>query len=116
MHTKNSTQHTPTPWEIHNRPNGSLWITNNGRTVYDSEAPDVWPLSPANAAFIIRAVNAHDELVAALSGLLEQATGPTEVYGDGIGKDGTKTGLSHWEFNQLRDERIAKARAVLAKL
>ena len=55
------------------------------------------------------------QLLAALQGLLEQATGPAAIYGDGCGRDGTKTGLSHQEFNQLRDDRINQARAAIAK-
>lgn len=67
----------------------------------------------ANAAFIVRACNSHAALVEAVERLLNQVTGPAQVYGDGIGNDGRKTGLSHWEFNELKDERIAFARAAL---
>lgn len=54
-------------------------------------------------------------LLEACKGLLEQVTGPAMVYGDGRGNDGKKTGLSHEEFNTLRNNRIAKARAAIAK-
>ena len=47
--------------------------------------------------------------------LLEQVTGPAMVYGDGRGNDGTKTGLSHQEFNALLKNRIAAARTAIAK-
>lgn len=63
----------------------------------------------------VRLANAAPDLLNALSELLKQAVGPAAVYGDGRGNDGKKTGLSHWEFNALRDERIAQARAAIAK-
>jgi hypothetical protein len=56
------------------------------------------------------------DLLAALQAILEQATGPAAIYGDGCGSDGKKTGLSHWEFNELRDKRIAQARAAIARM
>jgi len=69
----------------------------------------------ANGAFIVRAVNCHEELTAVLADLLDQATGPAQVYGNGCGADGKKTGLTHWEFNKRRDEHIEAARQALAK-
>lgn len=74
-----------------------------------------WHSYDANATLIARAVNSHADLLAALKDLLEQTTGPAQVYGDGIGNDGTKTGLTHWEFNALRDERISNARKAIAQ-
>jgi hypothetical protein len=53
-------------------------------------------------------------MVEALNGLLAEATGPAMVYGDGRGNDGTKTGLSHQEFNAQRKARIDAARSALA--
>lgn len=52
----------------------------------------------------------------ALRGLLAQLEGPVMVHGDGIGNDGTKTGLSGEEFDALCKSRVAKARAVLTQL
>lgn len=54
-------------------------------------------------------------LLKACEGLLRQLEGPAAVYGDGRGNDGRKTGPSHAEFNQLRADCLAKARAVIAK-
>ena len=71
----------------------------------------------AGAALIASApdlIAERDELRTALRGLLDQVTGPIMVYGDGRGRDGTKIGLSDWEFLALKDKRIAKARAALA--
>ena len=57
-------EHTPTPWEIHEATStrrGYDVQTAGGEKliVYDMK-------SGANAAFIVRAVNAHDELVGTL--------------------------------------------------
>ena len=62
----------------------------------------------------VRLMASAPQLLAALSELLEQATGPAAIYGNGIGADGKKTGLSHWEFNALRDKRIENAHAAIA--
>jgi hypothetical protein len=66
-----------------------------------------------DADFLVQAA-AHD-LLKACEDLLEQVTGPAMVYGDGRGNDGTKTGLSHQEFNALLKNRIAAARTAIAK-
>jgi len=51
--------HTPTPWRIRDCGNTEI-IGANGRTV------ETLPGASYNAAHIVRCVNAHDELVAAL--------------------------------------------------
>ena len=71
-------KHTPTPWSIVPQNDGSSIIAkmhedaSKGFRIVchawlrrDSQAED-----QANAAFIVRAVNAHDDLVAALSNLV----------------------------------------------
>lgn len=58
---------------------------------------------------------AAPELLAALEGVLSQMTGPVQVLGDGKGRDGTKTGLSGKEFDDLKAARIAAARTAIAK-
>lgn len=73
-----------------------------------------------NAAFECSSRNARliasaPALLAALKGLLDQATGPAGIWGDGRGNDGKKTGLSGQEFNELREARIQNARAAIAK-
>ncbi len=55
------------------------------------------------------------EMAEVVAGLLAQEEGPAQVFGNGCGNDGTKTGLSGEEFNALRDSRLKAARAVLAK-
>lgn len=71
MNTKATAQHTPTPW-VHDPvlpahvysddATGSIVATCTGF----SFAPRPEAEKRANAAFIVRACNAHDELVAAL--------------------------------------------------
>lgn len=66
--------HTPTPWRVFTATNG-LYIgvgEPNGEGILDAGF-GVWREGPeaiANAAFIVKAVNAHDELVAALQALI----------------------------------------------
>lgn len=65
------TEHTATPWE-----------TNGDMMVYPKGTPEHWrkqrghcvaviPYNPADAAFIVRACNAHDDLLAACKALVE---------------------------------------------
>lgn len=63
----------------------------------------------------VPAFSAAPAMLTALEGLLAQLEGPAMVYGNGIGNDGTKSGLSHEEFNALLDSRIAQARDAIAK-
>jgi hypothetical protein len=51
-----SNEHTPTPWKV----DGASVRGASGEWLFDE-----W-FVPANAEFIVRAVNAHDDLVAAL--------------------------------------------------
>jgi len=64
------TKHTPTPWT-----QDDTVITRNSRVIAsvrdlctDSQLPE----DRANAAHIVRCVNAHDELVAALRNLVDE--------------------------------------------
>jgi len=75
--------HTPTPWEA------EIYGMNDGRGRVYVVGPDGWDKTPvcccyendsrnineANAAFIVRAANAHDDLVAALEMVQEQLIG-----------------------------------------
>lgn len=65
------TEHTATPWE-----------TNGDMMVYPKGTPEHWrkqrghcvaviPYNPADAAFIVRACNAHDDLLAACKAINE---------------------------------------------
>lgn len=74
----------------------------NGERCFESEA---------NA----RLIAAAPDLLAALRDLLDELTGPAMVWGDGIGNNGVKTGLSHEEFVQRRDARLTAAREALAR-
>lgn len=69
----NETKHTPLPWVLDHRFAGGVLIhpdDNEFLTVakvlgFDNDE------AKANAAFIVRAVNAHDDLIAALERLLQ---------------------------------------------
>lgn len=95
-------KHTPTPWEIsRSKYKGQEHL---GLRNVDSLTEAVWRvdsgagLNPArdeaNAAFIVRAVNAHDELVEALSDIVHSVGGDTGF---------------------ARQQRMKKARAAIAK-
>ncbi|MCK8788244.1 hypothetical protein M0638_28235, partial [Roseomonas sp. NAR14] len=70
MSESSSTKHTPMPWSIDQDGKTAL-ITSNGELIAECGISDL-PVKQdqANAAFIVRAVNAHDALVAALRELL----------------------------------------------
>jgi len=64
-------EHTPTPWKIIDYVNAisepSVRIEGaNGDTVADDEPYYPQPITPENAAHIVKCVNMHDELVEAL--------------------------------------------------
>lgn len=122
--TQNSqATHTPGPWIVDDRhihcatgltyPRGQEPETDIILAV-DTDCHERGLLNKTDIANLRLAAAAPD-LLAALGELLDQATGPAAVYGNGIGNDGQKTGLSHWEFNALRDKRIAAARAAIAR-
>ena len=70
-------KHTPGPWEV-DRANPEMvyteYVDNDGASRYICDCDsDILPQKEyeANAAFIVRACNAHDELLAALEELLK---------------------------------------------
>ena len=74
--TTASVTHTPGPWATAGISNPQ---TNPRMSVWGPKAPDAqsgeWiakDIRPANAEFIVRACNAHDDLVAALKDVLAQ--------------------------------------------
>jgi hypothetical protein len=80
--------HTPTPWILYERKNGPDILANGGDEliVEGGHAGQDWE---ANAAFIVRAVNAHDNLLFALKGLrnaivFEQGNGYLKDYTEGF--------------------------------
>jgi len=71
--------HTPTPWtataNIDAGPYGPSWTVRVDKQVVVASISGAalhggQERAEANAAFIVRAVNAHDELVAALEGMM----------------------------------------------
>lgn len=92
-----SAAHTPGPWYVsadgHIRDNANMEPigTVDGRAA-GADGDEYTDRGVANAAFIVRACNAHDELVAALRGIVDFADLP-------------------WD-----DARLLAARAALAKV
>lgn len=72
-------KHTPTPWILANNLNRDIRAIQQGN-VYCSAGGS--PLAkcddPANAAFIVRACNAHEALVAALEAVSKWSDGTNE--------------------------------------
>jgi hypothetical protein len=72
MSIKQNGKHTPTPWRIMPENQAqSAWIIADaeGGSIADCEPPGPWMTvdeADANAALIVRAVNAYDALLAAL--------------------------------------------------
>ena len=65
--------HTPTPWTLNAEREkiedaDGEFVTRLSLSRYHDDRAD--PIAEANAAFIVRACNSHDELVAALRALL----------------------------------------------
>lgn len=83
--------HTPTPWNtaepIHEYKSGSVWVSTVfaengpewGKIAAEATAPDR-EMARANAEFIVKACNAHKDLVTALKSILDTQTMPTAVH------------------------------------
>jgi len=80
-----TTKHTPTPWTISGNETPVIAAMYDGRdAVVAVTCRDRIELEEAhfNAQHIVKCVNAHDELVAALHASLEQIEAHTEGMGD----------------------------------
>ena len=82
--TATKAAHTPTPWGVWPGLNGEApiqMITDNAlarHIAYMVEGAH----AEANAARIVRCVNAHDELLEALKGLVQSINAPVHSYDD----------------------------------
>lgn len=65
--------HTPTPWKIGLNPGPMIYATKQGVQVADLTF-DVVSERHANALHIVKCVNSHDSLIAALESFVTQAT------------------------------------------
>jgi hypothetical protein len=75
-------KHTPTPWKEDHQ--GGLYIEGkNGEYIAEVESEGGREEQFANAAFIVRACNAHDALVEALQELQSNCRGINEVLSEG---------------------------------
>jgi len=104
------TDHTPTPWAAVPGEESVIYSPQaGGRAVARTLAnPDpTWP-AEANAAFIVRACNAHDEMLAALKELIEANAAAVPKPGE--------TGLERNDrWHARRNAAFAAARAAIAK-
>jgi len=99
-----TTQHTPTPWHVAKDDPTAIFNSMGGYiTRIDGNAVQTRAAIEGNTAFIVRACNAHDELVAALQAIADShQTADTYTERDG------------WE--KAHDKFVAFARAALAKV
>jgi hypothetical protein len=83
MKTENKTQPTPRPWKLAQGDYAATDKTEN-ETIFVTGAEYSYKSEKdrANAALIVRAVNCHDELVAALDSLLNGQIG--QISSDNI--------------------------------
>jgi hypothetical protein len=86
------TKHTPTPWSVVNHQgtnltNGKTYIGRLDNYVVAEDGGGAIllneDLNEANSDFIVRAVNAHEELLSALKDLVERCDGVGGVRADG---------------------------------
>src|SRR3974390_1068558 len=92
-----TTKHTPGPWRIEDHSD----VTDSDESLV-THGVGIADEADANPAHIVRCVNAHDELVAALDMLMDSATEPGVMDVD------------EWKAHQKR--AIAAGRAALAKV
>lgn len=75
-------EHTKTPWHIENEPM-NIW-DELGRLIARVNCPmepdEAWERGMANARLIVRAVNAHEDLVAALERAEQFVAGVVQEY------------------------------------
>lgn len=105
-------EHTPTPWFVCTDPQNETWHAGRtigteertgGRRVADPCLFDADEIAHANAAFIVRAVNNHDDLVAALEALIDVSS---EAFAS-LDEEGL--------FNSEHEITIKAARAAVAR-
>lgn len=84
-------QHTKTPWRV-GKPSqmGSVVADEPVPEIKGSDAVEHYgghlvaeSIAPRNAAFIVRACNSHDQLVAALEDMMDWARAVSDEYIDG---------------------------------
>lgn len=75
--TMEATTHTPTPWAVGDNVKQAIYSVEDGECIafaHNADLPELGGISvqvaKANAAFIVRAVNSHEALVAALESLM----------------------------------------------
>lgn len=116
----NPSSHTPTPWRMYLQGDSTSWrITPKPEGVPATglgeiaSIPNYGEESQANAAFIVRAVNAHDSLVEALRNVVAAFGGDMDWWNN--------EGLSRHESTgktseEIRQEVLEEARAALKKV
>ena len=103
----NDTKHTPTPWREFSDADGTDIMTLSGDHIATIEPGST---CEGNAALIVRAVNAHDELVAALRKIVDSAPGwepQPEDYTDTEEAYSNGYDVGRWELSEIARAAIA---------
>ena len=108
---KNTKTHTPTPWEVSAL---DYWsIVGDGKHIADCRVQDERTIgrsrdheSEANAELIVRAVNAHEALVSALTETLRALRAH-------IASDAARTGIVAEYFCPCTKNEVARAEAAI---
>jgi acetolactate synthase small subunit len=68
------TKHTPAPWAMRETPSGKAKIVNDMGFSIANTTAGPYEEQRANAAFIVRAVNSHEQMVSALADAIIRLT------------------------------------------
>jgi hypothetical protein len=88
MKPTDKNQHTPTPWRTYEEDN-LIVCFGEGDSICDCAPGSPFikmPTAMANAAFIVKAVNSHEILIAALKDILNASNDPYEIAKNALRK------------------------------
>lgn len=110
-----STKHTQTPWKV-TQDNGIVAADGQSVACVSSHIRRDWDVKKANAAHIVRCVNSHDDLLAALKELGNQLQARVESAGHVIWGPSDVRAAENGEPAWVCNARgaLAQARAAIA--
>lgn len=105
--------HTPTPWSAEFSGGRGAWIKGANSEWSALACGDTDDSANHNAAFIVRAVNAHEELVAALKQIASQGGNLSDAAIQSVGgvNDGRQRAIMYLNSRDLALAALAKLEA-----